>query len=57
MKAADLKLLERGELQARLTDLQQQYRTLRLSVLSGREKSSAKLKLLRRNIARVSTLL
>ncbi len=57
MKAADLKLLERGELQARLTDLQQQYRTLRLSVLSGREKSSAKLKLMRRDIARVKTLL
>lgn len=57
MKTADLKLLERGELQARLNDLQQQYRTLRLSVLSGREKSSAKLKLMRRDIARVNTLL
>lgn len=57
MKMADLKLLEQGELTARLADLEQQYRVLRLSVISGREKNTAKLKLARRDIARVKTLL
>lgn len=57
MKMADLKLLEKGELTARLADLEQQYRVLRLSVVNGREKNTAKLKLARRDIARVKTLL
>lgn len=57
MKMADLKLLEKSELTARLVDLEQQYRALRLSVINGREKDTAKLKLARHDIARIKTLL
>lgn len=57
MKMADLKLLEKSELTARLVDLEQQYRVMRLSVINGREKNTAKLKLARHDIARIKTLL
>lgn len=57
MKMTELKQLEREELMGRAVELTEQYRKLRLDVLSGREKNTAKLKQLRRDMARVKTLL
>ncbi len=56
-KAADLRQLSPSELQARLDELKEEYFNLRFQRESGQLEDVSRLRITRRNIARVLTVL
>ena len=56
MKTAEIRALETPEIQARLGDLREEYFRLRLQYATGQLTDHARLKLIRRDIARLSTI-
>jgi large subunit ribosomal protein L29 len=57
MKTAEIRALETPEIQARLADAREAYFRLRLQYATGQLTDHARLKLVRRDIARLSTIL
>jgi large subunit ribosomal protein L29 len=57
MKTVDYRNMSPEELAGRLSDLRLEYVTLRARVAEGREKNSAQVKTLRREIARLETVI
>ncbi len=56
MKTAEIRALETPEIQARLGDSREEYFRLRLQYATGQLTDHARLKLIRRDIARLSTI-
>ena len=56
-KTADLRELNLGELEQRLVEAKQELFNLRFQVATGKQDNSARLGQVRRDIARVATLL
>ncbi len=56
MKTTEIRALETPEILARLADPREEYFRLRLQYATGQLTDHARLKLIRRNIARLSTI-
>jgi large subunit ribosomal protein L29 len=56
MKTAEIRALETPEIRARLADAREEYFRLRLQYATGQLTDHARLKLIRRDIARLSTI-
>ena len=57
MKATELRELTRGELEAKATAMRGEYFGARVRFATGQLENTAKLRLLRRDIARLETIL
>ena len=57
MKAHELRAMTAGELEGELDGLQQEYFNLRFQFSSGQLRDTSRLRLVRRDIARVKTIL
>lgn len=57
MKARDLRELGEAGVEQRRGELEREYTVLREAVRSGKEKNYARIKLLRKDIARVQTVM
>lgn len=56
MKTKEIRALETPEIQARLADAREEYFRLRLQYATGQLTDHARLRLIRRDIARLSTI-
>jgi large subunit ribosomal protein L29 len=56
MKTAEIRALETAEIYARLADAREEYFHLRLQYATGQLTDHARLKLIRRDIARLATV-
>jgi large subunit ribosomal protein L29 len=57
MKTAEIRALETPEIGARLADASEEYFRLRMQYATGQLTDHARLKLIRRDIARLSTIM
>jgi large subunit ribosomal protein L29 len=57
MKTSEIRALETPEVQARLADAREEYFRLRMQYATGQLTDHARLKLIRRDIARLATIL
>ncbi len=57
MKATEIKQMTDAELAAKLDELQKDYLNLRFGLTTQQLESPAKIKLVRRNIARIKTIM
>lgn len=56
MNTAETRLLNENELQAKLLEAEREYATSREAVVAGKEKNHARLRGLRRDVARLKTI-